>query len=250
MSEVHKPSFLDCPGSKSIVVFIHGFMGSPRQFDRLADAVRNNGLNALILLLPGHGRTTKEFSSCTYRMWKDYVRSEIDKLSYEFDNIWLVGHSMGGLLALCAAVYPNPNVRGVFPIASPLELTFLSPEDIKVRLIQVFYKDGHHIKDEYLKKSSVPRSPDIFFRSLAPMVEVKKLMLFTEKNLTKIRIPVMAVYSISDELISIKSIKILKSGLTAASPFKYIVLTDSLHAYYTEEEKVIIESALIEFLTK
>ena len=243
----HEPSFIENKDSKSAVIFVHGFMGSPRQFDRMARFVYKNGFSAAVLLLPGHGKTLKDFATCTYRQWKEHVKSEIDRLSEGFDDIWLVGHSMGGLLVLSAALYPNPKVRGVFPIACPFELTFLSKADIKVRMLQILGND-ENIKEEYLDKNSIPRSSSLLFHALAPMVEVKKLMRATKSSLPRIRTPVTAVYSISDELISIKSLEILKSGLAKAH-FEHVVLTDSLHAYYTADEKEKIEQALLEFIS-
>ena len=247
MNVSHAPYFIENKDSKSVVVFIHGFMGSPRQFEKMATFVSTHGFNAAVLLLPGHGQTLKEFSVCTNRQWKDHVKAEVDRLANDFDDIWLVSHSMGGLLALSAAVYPNPKVRGVFPIACPFEVTLLSKDDIKVRLISLFGNDDHII-EEYVENNSIPRSSGLILSALPPMVEVKKLMRSTKAVLPRIRVPVKAVFSVSDELISIKSLEILKSGLLKAK-FEYVVLMDSLHAYYTDDEKQKIEAELIEFIT-
>jgi len=249
MNNVHSPGFIGFPDSKNLVVFIHGFMGGPRQFDRLAKSVSQNGFNAAILLLPGHGVSLKEFSSCTYRQWIEHVREKIDGFSQDYDNIWLVGHSMGGLLALDASVYPSTKLRGVFTIACPFEIKRLSKADIKVRFVQLFGKEDNIIKAEYINRSSVPRKPSVLFHSLAPMIEVKKFMYTTKSKLSKVCIPVKAIYSISDELVSINSLVILKSGLKKA-PFEYAVLVESLHGYYTEEDKSSIEEMLLDFIRR
>ena len=247
VNDQHAPLFLEKPAYYGIVIFIHGFMGSPRQFDRIAEVTHTNGYNAQIILLPGHGSTLKEFSSSTYRMWRAHLYSELDRISEAYDKIWLVGHSMGGLLALCAGRYPSKKIAGAFLIATPMELTFLSKEDIKIRLAQVFLDEDHYVNKEYIGKSSIPRTHSMPFHALAPMVEVRKLMSLAKALLPKIHMPVKAIYSISDELVSIKSLKILKSGLVHA-PFEYTVLVDSLHAYFTDEEKLIIDDTLLEFL--
>jgi len=242
MNSRHEPLFLENKESREIIVFIHGFMGSPRQFDRLAELSHKNGYNALSVLLPGHGGTLREFSSSTYRMWGAHLNSEIERLSECFDKIWLVGHSMGGLLALTVAKRPSKKLRGIFLIASPLELTFLSKEDIKIRLAQVF-------RDDYVGESSVPRSTSLAFHALAPMVEVRKLISVSKSVLPKIQTPVGAVYSVSDELVSIKTLRILKAGLINSS-LEYHVIVDSLHSYYTDEEKQIIDEAVLAFVKK
>ncbi|MCL2226036.1 MAG: alpha/beta fold hydrolase [Oscillospiraceae bacterium] len=249
MENFHAPSFLENPQSDSIVVFIHGFMGSPRQFDGLAKAVHMNGFNAAILLLPGHGGSLRDFSSSKFKQWQNHVWSEIKRFSRNYENIWLVGHSMGGLLALCAAENPNNKVRGVFPIASPFKLTALSKRDIHIRLIQVLCADANFIKAAYIGHSSVPHTLTMLFSALGPMVQVKKLMHRTKAILHNIHLPVMAVYSAFDEIISIKSLDILKQGLTRA-PFEHVILNKSLHAYYTKKERAIIEKTLLGFIQK
>jgi hypothetical protein len=72
-------------------------------------------------------------------------------------------------------------------------------------------------------------------------------MKLTREHLPDVRHRLSAVYSASDELASIRSLEILKAGLTGTS-FEYFVLTDSLHAYYPEHEYILIEQALLKML--
>ncbi|MCL2200354.1 MAG: alpha/beta fold hydrolase [Oscillospiraceae bacterium] len=243
----HAQSYLFAPGSTKAVIFIHGFMGSPRQFDRLAGAVHKRGFNAVILLLPGHGRSSRDFSLSTAEIWQKYVQDEIERLSAKFTDIWLVGHSMGGLLALGAAAKPHKALRGVMTIASPFKLTALSRKDIKIRLITVLASDENKIKSEYMGKNSVPVTSKIFLHTLGPMVQVSLLMRSTRAKLPSITLPVVSAYSKGDELVSFRSLEIIRSEISAI-PFEEVVLERSLHAFYTEKEKVILEEALIEFL--
>jgi len=76
------------------------------------------------------------------------------------------------------------------------------------------------------------------------MIELKKLMLSTKSNLSDIHVPVTAIYSTRDEVVSIESLATLKAGLTQTT-VEEIVLTESLHAYYPEYEQGIIEHALL-----
>ena len=240
---MHEPFYLEGIAKKGIVVFIHGFLGSPRQFSRLAQSVHLQGYSAASLLLPGHGTTVKAFSAATMEDWQNHVNAEIGRFSSNHADIYLVGHSMGSLLTINAAVEFSGHVRCLFLIACPFKLRYFSAQSIKVKLQQLFYLKSNPIKSAYLAGNSVRSSPSIIWRCAKPSAELNKLILITQDNLHKIRIPVTAIYSSSDEIVSVDSLEILSNGLGHA-PFESMTLSDSLHAYYPEHERSLIESAL------
>ena len=242
MNDLHAPLFLEAPSDKGIVIFIHGFLGSPRQFDVLARAVHKQGCSVAVLLLPGHGGTAKEFSYGTREIWQDYVDSEVERFSQDYKKIWFAAHSMGGLLAINAAVKYSEFVRGIIPIASPFKLTLFSAYVIKVRMLQIFSKK---VRSAYLTSSSVSLSLSLLWHVVKPYRELKKLMSSTRQNLSNISAQVTAVYSTADEVTSIRSLDIMKSGLSMA-PFEQVLLTDSLHAYYPEKDLLRIKQALFD----
>jgi len=249
MNSLHAPLFLCASsGNKGIVIFIHGFMGSPGQFAGYAKIVHQHGLSAAALLLPGHGGSAKDFGTGTFELWQGHVNSEIERFFQSYSDIWLVGHSMGGLLSINAAVKYSKHVRGIFVIACPFRLTTLSLHSLKIRLIQIFAGKKNPIKATYLGRAGVPVSPRLIWNTASPAKELRmRLMPAAINNLANVRIPVLAVYSTSDELTSIRSLETLKSGLSGTQ-FEQIVLTDSLHGYYPEHERVIIEKALLKFI--
>ena len=244
VSDKHAPIFLNNPTDKGLVVFIHGFMGSPRQFGELGEAVHKRGFAVASLLLPGHNASIREFASCTHDRWQSHVDSELERFSRVHADIWLAGHSMGGLLAINAAARYGGHVRGIFSIACPFKLATFSANTVKARLKQAFSAE---VSAAYRNGSSVPVSPSLIWRVRKPAAEVKKLMRVARENLRYIRAPVFAVYSASDELTSIESLEILSSGLAGAS-FEHLLLSDSLHAYYPEREREMIAQALLGFV--
>ena len=244
MAVTHSPFFLEGTNKEALVMFIHGFMGSPKQFVKLAGAAHMQGFSVAALLLPGHSGSVKEFASCTFERWQDHVLSEVERYSRHHSDIWLVGHSMGGLLAINAAVAHNEHVRGVFMLACPFKLTMFSAHAVKVRMMQVFGRRSNPVKAAYRDGSGLVLSPRLILSLAKPMNEVKRLMQAARENLPYVRVPVTAVYSASDELTNIASMDILKSELTAA-PLETLLLVDSFHAYYTELEQEVITEALI-----
>lgn len=241
--------FLENPAEKGLVIFIHGFMGNPRLFDGFAKLVNKQGYSAASLLLPGHGGSVKDFASSTREQWQAHVDAEIGRFSGDHSNIWLVGHSMGGLLALNAAVRPDVRVRGVFMIASPFKLAVFPIKANITRIKYIFYRKTQPKKIAFLANAGIRFSPGVLIRIIKPFAQLRKIMRGTRVILPDVRVPVTAVYSTSDELSSIKSLDILRSGLSGA-PFDQLLLSESLHAFFPAGERAEIDRALIEFLVR
>ena len=232
----HEPIYHENSETKNLAVFIHGFMGTPHQFDGLAESVHSLGFSTAALLLPGHGSTVKDFSSTKMERWQSHVNAEIERFSRSHQKIYLVGHSMGCLLAINAAVKHSSSVCGLFLIAGPFKLRFFSFYSTKIRLKLLFYRRSHPMKSEYLAASSVPLRPSLVWRVIKPYFELKKLARLAKGRLQDIRVPVKAVYSKADDLVATRGLEILKAGLTHA-PFEYEILSDSLHVIFPEHEQ-------------
>ena len=237
---MHEPFFYESGEDKDLVIFIHGFMGSPRQFSSLAQSVHSCGFAVASLLLPGHGGAMRDFSSATMGQWLEHVISEVGRLSGRYERIYLVGHSMGCLLAINAAVAYPTKVRGLLLIACPFRPRITSLCSLTR---QMLCRKSHPIKAAYLESSSIPVRPDIALHSIKPTLELRRLMRITKDELSDVRVPVTAIYSARDEVVTISSLDVLKKGLIHTTT-RSIVLTESRHAYYPEYEQGIIERAL------
>ena len=103
-------------------VFIHGFMGSPAQFSRLAEVARAAGSQSRLITLPGHGGGVREFMRAGRSAWLAHVETELAALRAQHEKLLLVGHSMGGLLAINAAAKQPEGIAGILALALPLYL--------------------------------------------------------------------------------------------------------------------------------
>lgn len=104
------------------VVFIHGFMGNSALFAPFAEAVAACGAEVRLLTLPGHGGTLREFLRAGRREWQAHVDTELAALQAQQKTLLVVGHSMGGLLAVNVAAKRPDRIVGIFALAFPLYL--------------------------------------------------------------------------------------------------------------------------------
>ncbi len=84
---------------RGAALLLHGFGDSPQTMTYIAAALQARGYRAYVPLLPGHGRTLREFAASGADAWIDAARAEHDELRREHGSVALVGLSMGGALA-------------------------------------------------------------------------------------------------------------------------------------------------------
>ena len=89
------------------VYIIHGFSSSTYEVRRLAEFLGNNGYHTIAKNLPGHGTTVEECNRMKYRDWIDHVMTDLAVLASQSDRIFVIGGSMGAVLALYASsIFP------------------------------------------------------------------------------------------------------------------------------------------------
>ncbi len=202
---------------KPVILFIHGFMGSTRQFDSIEPSVLHAGAEVRRLVLPGHEGTLGEFCRSGRKDWLEAVRAEIRRLEGEHSTIILVGHSMGGLMSVLVAD-EFECVKGVVAIAFPL-YPRQSAEGIKNRIAAIKgpKPDESILISEGRRLSGVSGfSPHNSFRIVPNTLGLLKLMRLTRKKLPSLATPLTVINSVRDELVSPRSAAFVRRKLPAA----------------------------------
>ncbi|HEY2897500.1 MAG TPA: alpha/beta fold hydrolase [Gemmatimonadaceae bacterium] len=91
------------PGARMGVVLLHGFGDTPQTLASLAQKLSADGMDVDVPLLPGHGRTLKEFASSNGSEWLDAARAAHASMRARHTRVALVGLSLGGALAASVA---------------------------------------------------------------------------------------------------------------------------------------------------
>jgi carboxylesterase len=94
---------LTAPGARMGVVLLHGFGDTPQTLASLAHALCADGMDVEVPLLPGHGRTLREFASSNGSEWLAAARAAHAEMRGRHTRVALVGLSLGGALAATVA---------------------------------------------------------------------------------------------------------------------------------------------------
>ncbi len=92
----HELSYVDS-GSGPVVLFLHGILGSQRQWARLVDKM-DDDYRVIVPDLFGHGESAKPMGDYSLSAHAATMRDLLDHLGIE--RVTLVGHSLGGGIAM------------------------------------------------------------------------------------------------------------------------------------------------------
>ena len=124
-----EPLAPDSPGAAMGVVILHGFGDTPQTVESLARALREHGFDVAVPLLPGHGRTLREFARSTREQWLAAARDAHAAMRARHARVAIVGLSLGGALATIVAA-DDPELASLVLLApyldAPLWLRVLS----------------------------------------------------------------------------------------------------------------------------
>lgn len=245
----HEPTRRIVPGAKTAVLFIHGIVGTPDHFVTqipLMEMVpQDDSLHNL--LLDGHGGTVADFSRTSMDAWKRQTEKAFLELSETHEQVLLVAHSMGTLLALeLALAYPE-KVSGLFLLAVPLKVW---PRLFGIRnsLRLVFGR----IREDHPREAAIRNACGIqttrklwqYLGWIPRYLELFGLIRQIRKRLPLLKVPCRAFQSRRDELVTNSA-----SGLLSeVSWIQLRVLEDSSHFYYGEADQKEIKKAFMDFI--
>jgi carboxylesterase len=107
-------------GEGPAVLCLHGLTGTPYEVRPPAEALAAGGFACLGPLLPGHGTSTEDLARTPREAWIEAARDALDALGETHARVYVLGLSLGGLIALRLAA--EQEVAGLLVMAAPLDL--------------------------------------------------------------------------------------------------------------------------------
>jgi sigma-B regulation protein RsbQ len=120
------------------LIFLHGWCGDREYWKNQADAFAND-YRVITLDQAGHGESGKDRKSWTVGDLADDVKAVVKTLGLK--RVILVGHSMGGPVALAAAKRLPGTVVGVIGVDTIQNVEVKMPEEATKKFLQSFESD-------------------------------------------------------------------------------------------------------------
>ena len=105
------------------LLLIHGFCESPAAYAKIAPALAARGFACRAMRLPGSAEPMAQFSQTSLAKWREAVDREIKALRASHGQVWVVGHSLGGAIALDYVLNHPGAVDGVVLLAPLVQVS-------------------------------------------------------------------------------------------------------------------------------
>lgn len=186
------------PNSKIGIYLIHGFSSTTYELKQLAKQLADQEYHVVLNNLPGHGTTLEDCNKTKYQDWLDYSKIEFAKLCSSSDKVFVVGCSMGGVIALyLSSLFP---VTGTIVGGVVLKFKLNFYTNYLNRLLCRILKTRP--KNLIFPKSI--RDSLIFYGyqsyPLIALEEFRKMNLYVKKRLNKIKSPILIIHSKNDQV--------------------------------------------------
>jgi carboxylesterase len=237
-----EPFFL--PGSSTGCLLIHGFTGTPKEMRWMGEYLAKEGYTILGPRLFGHATHPADMIRARWQDWVASVEDGWRLLSGATERIFVMGLSMGGVLALhTAAHFP---VAGVVAMATPYALPNdprLSLAKILARLKPYFPKgpSDWHDKETERDHVSYPLYPTRAFP------ELLGLMAEMRASLPKITAPALIIHSKGDGGVPPENARAIFDQLTMSDK-QLIWVENSGHVITKDAERLRVFRAAADFV--
>jgi carboxylesterase len=230
-------------GGTTGVLLCHGFTGSPHSLRPWAEYLAGAGLSVSLPRLPGHGTTWQEMARTRWEDWFTETDRAFEELRGWSEEIFVMGLSMGGCLALRLAELHGPAVSGLVVVNPSLtadtRLIALAPV---LKLVVPSLKGiASDIKKENVSELGYDRVP---VRAVATL---PGLWRTTRDHLSDLSQPVLVYRSTTDHVVGPASLEVLRAALPAGQ-LDVRELRNSYHVATLDNDAEVIFTGSLEFV--
>jgi carboxylesterase len=230
-------------GGPTGVLLCHGFTGSPQSLRPWAEFLAEAGLTVSLPRLPGHGTTWQEMARTRWEDWYAEVDRAFDELRASTEEIFVMGLSMGGCLALRLAELQGPAVSGLVlvnpSVTAETKLFVLAPA---LKLVVPSLKGvANDIKKPGETELGYDRVP---VKAAATLPGLWKV---TTQQLDHVTQPVLVYKSTTDHVVGPANVEILRRALPA-SQLEVRECPNSYHVATLDNDADAIFAGSLEFV--
>ena len=234
--------------SRNGIYIIHGFTNSTYETKDLAEYLGKQGFYTHAINLPGHGTAPEDCNRVKFTDWIEYTKQGVAEMSSQCDNVYVIGISMGSVLAL--------HLSSIFPLNAAVfastVLKFKDPFSIHI-LTPLFYR----LLPFRDKRKSYPKNIRHKIYSLGyqdwPMSavnEMRKLTNQVKQTLPNVKCPAMVIHSAKDKLSIPDNISLVYDNISSEIKEKLIVKRANHNLFVSNPDQDLIFQKIASFFNR
>ncbi|WP_448376646.1 alpha/beta hydrolase [Fervidobacterium sp.] len=231
-------------GEKGVLV-IHGYTGSPHDFEFMAHELHKAGFTVSVPRLPGHGTCGEDFLTTTRHDWLRRVYDAYYDLTAICKEVYIVGLSMGGVIALILAAHLKP--KKLVTLAAAIHTI---DNRIKITpLLSIFTKKMVRENDEKYDEPDLQYLKNEYWSFNWPKqaAELYKLMKMARKSVPEIVSETLVVAARNDNTVPLSAAEFIYKNIKSEKR-KMLIFEKSGHVLSNDVEKEEVTKAVIDWL--
>ena len=236
------------------VLIIHGFTATLDSVNSLVEPLEKLHLHVSVPVLKGHGEPSPErLRGVTWRDWMQDAEAAFKDLAGKVGKVFVIGHSMGALIALnLAAKYQGNQLDSVVLAAPAFRLVSMlgpgRPLNFLAPLLQTFIKSWD-LNVAFSDRDNKSRSVHYLWAPTDAIMSFFDFISFTESRLHDIRCPLLILHNRKDQTVTQGSTDIVFQGVSTQTSDKDVVwLERSEHQMFCDCEKKEAIDSIVKFI--
>lgn len=226
---------------RKAVLIIHGFAGGTYDEEYLSNYLESNGFDVYTFTLPGHERTL--FKHVTRDDWRKSCEDHLNMIiKAGYKKIYVVGHSMGGVLA-CYLASKYSEIKKLV-LAAPA-FKYMTFDEDEFKLTHAL-KNSPKLLKYYSKEDIISRAIQ-FPRSV--IKEFMKLVDESQELPLKIKCPILIIHGTEDQIVPLKSSKNILEEFTNNNK-ELMILDNVTHDIFRSDKKDEVNLKVKNFLNR
>jgi carboxylesterase len=234
-------------GNNSIAcLLLHGFTGNPAEMEGLANFLRGQDCAVSVPTLPGHGTHPDDLSHISYQSWIATSERAFLDLRERHSEIFVIGLSMGGALALHLAA--RHQFSGVVTLAAALKLPL--KQELASYVLAPFVPVRHKANGPDVHDAAAKARLRNYDRY--PLSAVRELMRMLRKiraELPKVAMPMLAIHARADHVVPFDNLALLMRCIKSPQR-EQMVAENSYHVLTVDYDRQVIFERIWEFIQR
>lgn len=230
---------------KKAILMIHGFVGGNYDFDNFHNELQlYKKFDVFTYTLPAHDKIIVK--DVKFKQWLDESQRQIEILiNNGYKEIYLIGHSMGGVIAAhLASIYPQ--VKKLVLAAPAFRYFYFKDGKVDIKSMNETLKNITEIfKGEDTEKvvSRILKTP------ITTMLEFTKLVSHCQNCVNYIECPTLTIHGMDDLVVPVESTDYVYNNIKSKTNI-LINIKHLNHECFTSKKGQIVKKEIKDFLIK
>lgn len=263
MQTQNSPFLMGPEDASRACLLIHGFSGSPVEMFGLGEILAAQGMRVYGIVLAGHSGDPEELIKHGRKQWIASAEAGLMRLAH-YPQVFVIGLSMGGVLALLLGIKHSASVSGVVTLSTPtsfydrwqaravpflryvmkwyypLERLDFNDPDVQAEMLQQARLSDPNATIDFSDPQAIASIKKMVRLPIPALAELFLLTDHSRRQLKHLTTPLLIIQSRKDQTVNPRSADELYQRTHAASPkfLHWLQKSDHLIIAGPEREEV------------